>query len=894
MGEYFKLDFVHPNRQYGPVKYLSNKSVSFIKHIGGGTYGDVYLGEMNNFNVAIKRNAIEENINMMGSIRELDILNKCKHPFIVDLMAIFLSNPFKNFEMPPIMQFETKDGMVDRDKPIKVIATDLKEDPLFFGFEAASYDFQSFIHDCENKSWSYIKKAMVQLLIAMKWLKAKGIIHRDLKPSNLLWQKDGSERFLKICDFGMSKHMYETGVRSPRVVTSWYRAPEICFGYPYSYPSDMWSVGCILYEIVTQRPLNFGIKDQSIDLLENSLCIISEPPTIESVTKINKLKLELNPKIYAPRRNIEEILNSKANNNLTDYYFNFDKDGLGTKKQFADLLNHILVLDPQTRYTPEQCLEHPFFYYFRNYVKQIETLYPPIPPVYEPINIVNCKDRKIAAHICCKIFDDEDKFPWYKPQIIFHTLEIYDKYLTYMQRNNSGFHEKGATLEESRYEPEKTSTFKILVCLYICVKYFTVTKVAGSFMDILAEKFHTTEYMKFAKDFESGLIIHLLNCQIYRPTILEASDDYRMIPNKANIKYMLMYYCSLKTGVYTNYKELFPGYLNFQAQKLEEKRLRLFMEEQNSKVEAVSAANNVPANNVPANNVPANNVPVNNVPANNVPANGQQFYSPNQFPNQQSYFPVNGQQVYLPNQFVNQQSYVPVNGQQIYPPMMNYNQQGYNGNFNNSTNPGNPSNPNNPIFQPVYQFNNSMSSNYMNPTPVVPPVQQSQFSSSVPPTYMNPGPVSFPVQSIQNSSVPTAPIVQPSYSTVNPNLLNQGTISSESFTPIAGIKENKILSIPKNPSSLKERQISVSLRPKISIIHTTQNRYVDKSINPNISPSTGEGLNVEEISDTDKIISDGTMSPLINSFGSMNTGIPGMNNISKSVEFSKEVDFPKG
>lgn len=783
MSEHFKLDFVHPNRIYHPIKYINGRVVTHSKQIGGGTYGEVHLGELNNSNLAIKRNIIEKSIDMMGSLRELDILNRCKHPFIVDLIAIFLSNPFKDFEMAPIMQFETKDGMVDRDKPVKVLAPDLKEDPLFFGFEAASYDFQTFIHECENKTWPFIKKAMVQLLIAMKWLKAKGIIHRDLKPSNLLWQKDGSERFLKICDFGMSKNMYETGSRSPRVVTSWYRAPEISFGFPYSYPSDMWSVGCILYEIITQRPLNFGIRDQDNELLENSLCIISEAPTFELVSKLNKVKIELNPKIYAPRRNVEEILNSRANNNLADYFSNFDKDGLGTRKQFADLLNNILVLDPQKRYTPEQCLEHPFFYSFRDYVKQIEVIYPPIPITYEQITIVECKDRKMAAHFCYKIFDDQEKFAWYKPQIIFHTLEIYDKYLSYMKQNGTAFCEVGNTPEECSYESEKTSSFKILICLYICIKYFTITKVAGSFMDILAEKFHTPEYLKLAKDFESGLIINLLKYQIYRPTILEASDYYKMIPNKANIKYMLMYYGSLKGGVYSNYRDLFPDYQKFEAQKMEERRLRLFQE---AKAQEVQQTFHISPNSFMT-------PTVNN----------------NSFPSQQSSQPISyphfGQQTsQQPISYPAQQFSLP---QQI-PQQFSLPQQTF-------------------VQQPVQQFI----------LPQQPLVQQ-------PP---------------QQFVTPQQPVQQ----TITSNFKSNSDKNTDSFTPIGGTKDPKMLLVPKNISSLKERQMSISSRPVISIIHTTQSRYTnEKVINPNTSPENGS----EVILDTEKIITDGTISPLIHTF----------------------------
>lgn len=612
MSGSFKTHYIPPNKKYGPIIYVENRPVTYMSLLGGGTYGEVYQGELNNFPIAIKRNIIEKSVDMIASIRELDILNACKHPFVVDLQAIFLGNPFKNYELPIITQYKVENGMMDLDNPIKIPAPNLKEDSIFFGFEAAAYDFQTLIYKCYDKSWAYIKKAMVQLLIAAKWLKAKGVIHRDLKPSNLLWVKDGSERFLKICDFGMSKHMYETGTRSHRVVTSWYRAPEISFGYPYSYPSDMWSIGCILYETITKKALNSGIIDNDVKLLENSLSLISEPPTKELVTRLNKLKLELDPKIYAPRRNLRDELNFYFNEQIrTNHYnYDFDKDGLGNKNQFIDLLNHILVLDPQTRYTPEQCLAHPFFKSFEGYIQQVEKIHPPVETKYEPINIVACKDRGRAAFLCYCIFDKRASIPWYKPQIIFHTLEIYDKYLTYLKRNNTPYYEVGATKEESSYEPESMCTFKVMICLYICIKYFTITKVIGSFKDIITEPFQSPEYLKIARDFESGLIINLLKYQIYRPTILEASDHYRMIPNESNIKYMLMYYGNLPDGTYNDYRELFPEYQKFENMKQQEKRMKLFMEQNNNNSSSSEGGvNNISDN---GNNV-GNNGGVNNI-----------------------------------------------------------------------------------------------------------------------------------------------------------------------------------------------------------------------------------------------------------------------------------------
>ena len=164
------------------------------------------------------------------------------------------------------------------------------------------------------------------------------IIHRDMKPQNILLDRQGH---LKICDFSISRTYTIPLVNyTHEVVTLWYRAPEILLGSQlYSLPIDIWSVGCILAEMILKKPLFPG--DSEIGQLYLIFQILGTPNE-ENFPDINQLPL--------------------YSSNFPKYHDAKLKDILkGADPLLIDLISQMLVYDPSKRISAKAALEHPYF-----------------------------------------------------------------------------------------------------------------------------------------------------------------------------------------------------------------------------------------------------------------------------------------------------------------------------------------------------------------------------------------------------------------------------------------------------------------------------------------------------------------------------------------------------
>ena len=227
---------------------------------------------------------------------------------------------------------------LDHINVVKITDFNITSVPIYLSFEFVEKDLRHMIsHSAKSLKISTIKSFAFQLLSGLHFLHSHRIIHRDIKPENLLLSKNG---ILKICDFGMARY-FTVPMRpyTKGVVTLWYKAPELIIGNSYDLSIDIWSVGCIIYEMLTKKPLFDG--DGQIDQLIKIFSVLGSPNECDfpGLTKES-----------------EDIIGFKLPE--------FKKADLGKIIEdlfLLDLIEKMLVYSPSKRISAKEALFHPFF-----------------------------------------------------------------------------------------------------------------------------------------------------------------------------------------------------------------------------------------------------------------------------------------------------------------------------------------------------------------------------------------------------------------------------------------------------------------------------------------------------------------------------------------------------
>ncbi|KAL7397946.1 hypothetical protein ABVT39_002149 [Epinephelus coioides] len=281
-----------------------------LRSIGSGAYGTVCsaIDQKTKEKVAIKKlyRPFQSLIHAKRAYRELRLLRHIQHENVICLLDVFTPDStlekFQTFYM--VMPLVAQDlGHIMKKRRLSDRITTY----LFY-----------------------------QLLRGLKYIHSAGIIHRDLKPGNLAVNENCE---LKILDFGLARQTESemTGY----VVTRWYRAPEVIFNWMhYSQTVDVWSAACILAEMITGQVLFPG--HDSIDQLKKILRLTGTPDS----SLVQKMQSK-------DAQSYVQGLPPQKKKNFREVFLSMDKNAV-------DLLEGMLVLDPETRLTAKQGLSHPF------------------------------------------------------------------------------------------------------------------------------------------------------------------------------------------------------------------------------------------------------------------------------------------------------------------------------------------------------------------------------------------------------------------------------------------------------------------------------------------------------------------------------------------------------
>ncbi|XP_074263346.1 mitogen-activated protein kinase homolog MMK2-like [Silene latifolia] len=297
---------------YGNLFQVSSKYVPPIRPVGRGAYGIVCaaVNSETREEVAIKKisNAFDNRVDAKRTLREIKLLCHMSHDNVIAIRDVIRPPQKENFS------------------------------DVYIVYELMDTDLHQIIRSNQSLTDDHCRYFLYQLLRGLKYVHSANVLHRDLKPSNLLMNANCD---LKIGDFGLARTTSETEFMTEYVVTRWYRAPELLLNCSeYTAAIDIWSVGCILGEIMTREPL-FPGKDYV-----HQLKLITELIGAPDDSSLGFLRSD------NARRYVRQLPQYPRQQ--------FSMRFPNASPMAVDLLERMLIFDPSRRITVDEALCHPF------------------------------------------------------------------------------------------------------------------------------------------------------------------------------------------------------------------------------------------------------------------------------------------------------------------------------------------------------------------------------------------------------------------------------------------------------------------------------------------------------------------------------------------------------
>lgn len=291
--------------------------------VNKGAYGSVYLCEYRNMLKIVKIVQFDTNdlLLVKSIIRESFLLKNNKNPYVMSTNIMFIKNTHNH---------------------------NIKNIHYIMDIYSHNLGIQMENWKDDGCNIEQLRKVITQIMYGINYLHENNIIHRDIKPENILID---SELNIKITDFGISKLDYQ-GTDPNKLITNtdyvqtlWYRSPEVLLLKCCDKKSDMWSIGCILFELLTYRQhVLFSYKTAREVIFAMFKYFKITNPSL-NILKIYELENE------------DFSLNEKNDYNL---YHRLTKYAFIKDDNYIDLMKHLLMYHPEERYSASDCLKHDF------------------------------------------------------------------------------------------------------------------------------------------------------------------------------------------------------------------------------------------------------------------------------------------------------------------------------------------------------------------------------------------------------------------------------------------------------------------------------------------------------------------------------------------------------
>ncbi|KAI9041738.1 putative protein kinase [Aspergillus affinis] len=300
-----------------PEEFAKSDSVYYRKPgnesvIGAGTYGKVFkaIHVYTQNKVALKKIRMEGEKDgfPVTAVREIKLLQHLRNYNVVSLLEV----------------------MVERNE-------------CFMVFEYLSHDLTGLInHPTFTLTPSHKKDLAKQMFEGLNYLHHRGVLHRDIKAANILISNRG---LLKYADFGLARFFSKSRQLdyTNRVITIWYRPPELLLGETRYGPAvDVWSAACVYVEMFTKKAV-FPGEGGEISQLEKLYNSLGTPTRVEWPDIAEMPWFELMRPTERKKRVFEEVYGSILS------------------PAALDLVSQVFRYDPAKRPTAEEILKHPYF-----------------------------------------------------------------------------------------------------------------------------------------------------------------------------------------------------------------------------------------------------------------------------------------------------------------------------------------------------------------------------------------------------------------------------------------------------------------------------------------------------------------------------------------------------